>query len=283
MADVVEKDVLTSLWGGLSKQLIAQIYEVEELSDESTGKSRWAKVKDGKVVAAPLADGANLDITLSWQSPFENTGADSKAPTLMAMLQSGALQPLIDETQTTSTELLSKISGGRLGRSSSTAAEAQRKSNAFMAQFAGRTSITKLNSTQMFSGMPPLKFSITALFRAWSDPQREVEDPFNQLMAWALPEELSPDGTLIVSTLRAARGDALIREALMPSIAPTKVGILYKGRTYSPLVIESVGVPISSGVNEDGKYVELAVPLTICSLTAIDRRDWASIQKGGNS
>jgi hypothetical protein len=42
---------------------------------------------------------------------------------------------------------------------------------------AGRTGITKLNSTQIFSGMPPVKFSFTAHFRALTDPQSEVRDP----------------------------------------------------------------------------------------------------------
>jgi hypothetical protein len=49
----------------------------------------------------------------------------------------------------------------------------------------------------------------------------------------------------------------------------------YKGRTFSPLVIESIGMPLSSPVDASGRFVELAVPLTLCTLTALDRQDWS--------
>jgi hypothetical protein len=48
----------------------------------------------------------------------------------------------------------------------------------------------------------------------------------------------------------------------------------YKGVLYSPMVIESIGYPIGSPVDKNGNHVELAVPLTLCSLAAIDRSDW---------
>ena len=46
---------------------------------------------------------------------------------------------------------------------------------------------------------------------------------------------------------------------------------------YSPLVIESIGQPIDSAIDSDGRYVELLVPMTLCTLTAIDRDDWARL------
>jgi len=48
----------------------------------------------------------------------------------------------------------------------------------------------------------------------------------------------------------------------------------YKGRTYSPLVIESIGMPMNSPVDSNGRYVEMIVPMTLCTLTAMDRKDW---------
>ena len=68
-------------------------------------------------------------------------------------------------------------------------------------------------------------------------------------------------------------------EALMPSKSPTRVAMKFKGRTYSPLVIESIGMPMNSPVDANGQYVELAVPMTLCTLTALDRKDWANSQK----
>lgn len=63
----------------------------------------------------------------------------------------------------------------------------------------------------------------------------------------------------------------------MPSMSPTSIAMRYKGRVYSPLVIESIGMPLSSPVNSDGDFVQLAVPMTLCTLTAIDRGDWRAI------
>ena len=53
----------------------------------------------------------------------------------------------------------------------------QQKSNDLLKQFEGRTGITKLNSTQVFTGMPPVKIQVTALLRAWRDSASEVEAP----------------------------------------------------------------------------------------------------------
>ena len=63
-------------------------------------------------------------------------------------------------------------------------------------------------------------------------------------------------------------------DAAMPSLSPTKVAMRYKGRTYCPLVIESIGFPLSSPVNATGNFVQVAVSITLCTLTAIDRTDW---------
>ena len=199
---------------------------------------------------------ANLDIPLGWISPFENAGSDKAVPGISSMLQSGAIQPWA--TSAKGAETLGK--------------------------FEGRTGITKLNSTQVFAGMQPLKITAVALFRAWSDPASEVMAPVTQLIKWALPQELAPDGP-ILSLLKAAKqiadGKPLSEGAamgLLPSIAPTKIAMKYKGMLYLPLVIESIGMPLSSPIHQrDGNlegFTELAVPLTLCTLAAIDRSDW---------
>lgn len=242
--------VLSSLWDDLSPHLIASFYPVERV-----GQTRnWQRVQGMPVVRAPLTE-CTLDISLGWQSPFEDAGTNVM-PTFKAMLQSGALQPFVD-------------SSGAMGQT--------------LSKFEGRTGITKLNSTQVFNGMPPLKFQVSALFRAWRDPASEVEAPFNELMKWALPVELANDGpimALLESIKKTTQGkplDEAVAHSLMPSLAPTKIAMQYKGRVFSPLVIESIGMPMNSPVDARGKYVELVVPMTICSLTAIDAKDWVKI------
>jgi len=244
---------LTSRWDGLSDFLIASFHEVEK----TDGGKSWRKVEGFGVVKAPLTE-ASMEIVLGWQSPFEGAGVDHGMPAISSMLQSGALQPYVNPNG---------------------------KAGAVLSKFEGRTGITKLNSTQVFTGMQPVKIQVTALFRAWLDPVKEVEEPFAQLMEWALPVELAPDGA-IMSGLKAAKNwatgtpldDATV-SALLPSTAPVKIAMKYKGRIYSPLVIESIGFPMNSNVDSNGQYVELLVPMTLCSLTAIDRKDWSNTRR----
>lgn len=269
---IVHRD-LGSEWHGLSKHLIAKFYEVTQ--QESGGA--WLASGSGVTVLAPLVE-SNLDVTLNWQSPFEQSGPESNLPTLMAMLQSGAIAPVLDALGSATSAAaekvgLSKIANGIRG-STERAREVARG-------LEGRTGITKLNSTQVFSGMPPIKIQVTALFRAWSDPGKEVETPFNQLMAWALPEKLSELGPILTRAADyAVGGSTSLTDVLAPSIAPSKIAMTYKGKTYAPLVIESIGQPINSPIDSSGKFVELLVPMTLCTLTALDREDWKRVGGG---
>lgn len=239
--------VLTSEWGSLSKHLIASFHKVEK-----DGNGKWQASTDEIVVKAPLSE-SNMEVSLSWQSPFENAGADRGIPTISAMLQSGSLQPFLD-------------SGG--------------KTSDFVSKFEGRTGITKMNSVQVFTGMPPVKIQVTAVFRAWSNPATEVEAPFTQLMEWALPQKLAPDGAILsaLGAVKDAASGGSVSEAtakgLLPSLTPVCIAMSYKGRLYSPLVIESIGQPMNSPVDSLGHYTELQVPMTLCTLTAFDKPDW---------
>jgi hypothetical protein len=99
-------------------------------------------------------------------------------------------------------------------------------------------------------------------------------------MKWALPVELSKNGTIAnsLSAVNNAIDNGLTAkntmEAVLPSLAPVFIGLTYKTRTYAPLVIESIGLPLSSPITKDGAYVELLIPMTLCSLAAWDRADY---------
>lgn len=249
---------LSPLLDGLSPYLVATFYEVER---SGLDRQSWQRVQNSPSVKAPLTE-ANLEMLLNWQSPFENAGADKGMPSLSAMLQSGALQPFVSDN----------------GNASKT-----------LGKFEGRTGITKLNSTQVFAGMPPVKIQVTALFRAWRNPAEEVEAPINQLMQWALPQELAIEGP-IMALLEGAKQvlsgkplDEAAAKALLPSLAPTKIAMHYKGRLLSPLVIESIGQPLDSPVTKGGHFASMLVPMTLCTLTALDRSDWRRVTAGGNA
>ena len=247
-----------SLWDGLNPHLVASLFEVDH-----TG----ARVGDLELRAA-LADETQLDLTLNWQSPFEQAGPESKAPTVMAMLQSGAIQPLLDNVGKT-LEAAGASAAGQAVRGAAVSAEQAR----------GRTGMTKLNSTQVFSGMPPIKIQTTLLLRAWRDPGVEVERPLDQIMQWALPRELAPEGTLLTGAMEYMRGEKTFLEAALPSLAPTLIGLIYKGRQYAPMVIETVGVPLHSPIDKFGRFVQMAIPVTLSSLAAWDRRDWMAAKR----
>lgn len=243
--------ILSSLWDGLSDFLIAEFFPVEP-----TDGGQWVRsTTDDTAVRAPLTD-ANLEVDLGWNSPFEGAGAESRAPALAQMAQGGLLQPIVDATM------------GADGEFAQSAKE-------YLNQYQGRTGITKLNSTQIFSSMQPAKISCTAIFRAWRDAATEVEAPFDQLMKWSLPQELSRDGSILARAAMSGRDENMSHvEALMPSLSPVRIGMRYKGRTFAPLVIESISMPLSSPINASGQFIELRTQLTLSTLTAIDRNDW---------
>lgn len=228
-----------SVWEGLNENLLATVFICDKDGAPKGGS-----------VSAPLLE-ANLDIALNWASPFEDTGLQSKMPTFFNMLQSGEAQGIVDATTTKGSATNQKLSDT-------------------VASFVGKTGITKLNSLQTFSGMPPFKIQITMFFRAWRDAASEVEEPVAQLLAWALPEKLAKDGALVAG-LKAIQGDGALMDALLPSKAPQMVGLYYKNRLYAPCVIENIGIPIGSPITKDGKYIEMSIPLTICTLNAWDK------------
>jgi hypothetical protein len=247
--------VLSSDWTGLSRHLIAKFYTVKrEMQGEKVVYLRDSEIE----VHAPLTE-ANLDITLNWQSPFENMSPDQARPALTAMFQSGYIDTAISTI------------GERFGETAKTALQSVLGGEEAIKNQQGKTGITKLNSTQVFSGMPPAKFTVQALFRAWKNPKQEVVAPFAQLMHWALPVKLAQDGVL-VNLLKT--GDVVA--SLFPSQAPAMVAMEYKGSRYLPLVIESIGQPLNSPVDKTGTYTELVVPITLATLTAIDREDAAT-------
>lgn len=243
-----------SLWDGLSPHLIAEFF----LADRD-----GRRIDGSPSVEAPLIE-CEMEISLNWQSPFEQTGPESRAPALTAMLQSRALQPTVDA-----------LTSGT--RNTEEALEAHRKASQFLKQFEGRTGMTKLNSTQIFTGMQPIRIQAQALFRAWRDAGHEVENPLDILMSWALPQKLAEDGTILPRLVSAAKGEMDALDALLPSLAPHLIGMRYKGRTYAPLVIEAIGLPLSSPIDAQGRFVEMVVTMTICSLTALDKDDWANL------
>lgn len=270
---------LTSQWGGLSELLLARIFAVDYDGER--------KPDDMAEVVAPILEGGSFALQMNWQSPFENMGPESKAPALTALIQSGALIPLARQNAERANAIGDFTGlGPTLGSfSEDTASFLQNAGviagNESLADLRGASGITRINSSQIFSGMAPAKFAVTLLLRAWSDPYKEVELPLRQLMNWAVPIELAPEGVLLGNLSGANAGTAIASiRRLLPSKAPTLLSMRYGNALYQRLVIESMEEPITSPRGRDGYYTEIAIPMTLATLTALDRSDIAKTYPG---
>jgi hypothetical protein len=264
--------ILTSKWDGLNPALLAKFYPVKR-ADNGSG---WVQsfdnrtlsaadnftVDDGYEVWAPITDGSQ-EMALNWISPFEGVGAESKAPTVSAMLQSWQLTPEL-------TALVSRMPGGSAVKSNV---------DKILRHATGRTGITKLNSTQVFSGMPPVKFSFTAHFRALMDANSEVRQPITQLEQWAVPQFLADDGVIAGALKTGLKRVSL--ETIYPSVVPQLLAMKYGDQTILPVVIESMSKPLTLPRSSKGEALNVAVQLTVATLTAIDRRDVAGFYAHG--
>ena len=243
-------------WGRLSPLLLARLFVcnskgVADLKHEFVGI--YAAIKEG-----------SFESQQNWVSPFESTGPETKAPALAGMLQSGSLVPVLNALQA--------ISPFKDGVIADTLNAGSDKLKSVMRDLEGRTGITKLNSRQVFSGMPPVKVNFTLHFRAVNDALAEVEAPLTRLLEWVFPQELAADGILseVIGTTKDV--DSFIK-ALFPSFAPKMLGFTYAGRTWSPMVIESVSFPLDAPKDINGYFTDLPVQVSMATLTALDRPD----------
>lgn len=247
-----ETEILSSKWGGLSRHLLASIFVVNH---------DGSRAADGFEVRCPLTD-ASMEVVANWQSPFEHMGPESKMPSLTAMVQSGTLEPY-------ATALLGKAADGDAGLG----AKLSREITEFSRIGQGRTGMTKLNSTQVFNGAPPLKIQATAVFRAWKDPAVEVHAPIEALVRWSLAKKLAQSGGIAGALVALKEGQGFMK-ALLPSEAPPMVGFIYGGWGFSPMVIENIGMPLTVPRSKHGEMLSVSVSLTLATLTALDAGDW---------
>lgn len=241
---------LGSEWGGLSEHLIATFFAVKKHTSEDKNTIRWERDTTQPEVRAPLTDGT-IEATMNWQSPFENVGPDQKFSSFSALIQAGGFSSLLAQLAT----LLPK---GALDGVRKTASEMEGKSN-----------FTKLNSTQVFNGMPPIKISVTAHFRAYLNADTEVRRPMNQLMAWALPKSIAPDGPLV----GLAGGNLTAFASEVPQI----LGMKYADMIWAPIVIESMPYPLTGPRDFAGRQTQASMTMQLATLTALDKNDWTEV------
>lgn len=268
--------ILTSQWGSLHSSLICRFFPVRRMSsgtgwEQSSGMNALTDtytVDDGVEVHCAISDG-HSDLSAGWHSPYENAGLEGKS--ISSMLQSGAATSF---AQVLSGLGLIKDNFGDLGQ----------KAVDFLHDIEGRTSITKLNSTQIYSGSGPLKLTLTAHFRALIDPVSEVQEPISQLRQWALPQVLASDGLLANAVKSSGESKSGVArkaiETLYPSRTPQLIGMKYGDMILQPLCIESISETFTNPRSDKGVMVSSSVQITLSTLTALDRRDIQTIFAG---
>jgi hypothetical protein len=247
---------LSSDWTGLSKHLIATFYPVQQIPGSKDALA-WERKPDTPEVRAPLTEGT-IEQTANWTSPFENQTADAKLGTFSAMLQSGGFSPALQALAA----LFPKDSVG---------SGLVNGLNKTLDDLRGKTSITKLNSVQIFTGMPPMKVNVTAHFRALRDSKQEVELPLSQLVEWSLPKQLSNSG-IATKVIEGAKSGLV--ESLYSGDAPQIIGMQFANMLFIPLVIESVSRPLTGPRDRYGYLTSAQVTLSLSTLTALDQSDW---------
>lgn len=199
----------------------------------------------GNQVVATVID-AEMTLESQYSNPFENMTPEHKLPTLMGMLQSGDGADIAETA-------LSNVFGVQLSENTKES----------LNNFVGRSSLTKINSTQIFLSSQPVTIPATLLFSAWENAKVEVEDQIKLLQQWSLPQEL------VESLIKEVTENKSLK-SIFPSTAPPYVAVYYGGKRYFPMLISSCSAPLSAPMDNEGNRMQLQVQVTFLSRTAWD-------------
>ena len=251
---------MTSLEGEnkLNKHLLAYIRLFEPTA------------KDPFQVCVLLED-AEFALENQYSTPFENSNPEGRMPNLMGMLQNGMIgvgmadilnaQPAADSAAAQATSAIARTADAIFEYSG-----LKNGTLEFLEGVKGRTTFTKWNSQQVYTSSNGVKISGTLVLSAWQNAHLEVERALQKLQEWAAPKFLY-DGTLIANVIeKGAIG-------LFASEIPPTVSLVYGGKTYEPLVIESLSAPITAPMTADGSRIAVKCQVTFVSQKAWDKSD----------
>lgn len=252
-------------WGRLSKGLLAEIYPLKKINRDG---GTFDFERAGASVFALLTEG-QIEFSNNYTTPFESSNPETRLPNLMAMIQSGQLISAFgqifggDKTQ----GFLDLIGLSGLVE----------QGGDLLQSLEGRTNLTKINSTEIYVSTSPLKMPLTLVLRAWEDAKTEVEDPIARLESWTLPEYLYDQGLLVSLANSGGTVEEKV-QSLWPSKVPPFVAIQYAGRTYKPLLIETISSPLVVERDPDLNRLFAQVTLSVTSRTALDAPTWAGMR-----
>lgn len=246
---------MTSLEGEnkLNKHLLAYIRLFEPTAEEP-------------FQVCVLLEDAEFALENQYSTPFENSNPEGRMPNLMGMIQSGQMI----------TSLTDVINIGGFSAPSSQDSEngSAPQDKGMLGQvfdklegLKGRSTFTKLNSQQIYTSSNSVKISATLVLSAWRNAHLEVERALQKLQEWATPKKLA-DKSALMSGLQQKT-----LEGFFPSIIPPTVSLVYGGKTYEPLVIESLSAPITAPMTADGSRIAVKCQVSFSSEKAWDKSD----------
>ena len=213
-----------------------------------------------------LLEDAEFALENQYSTPFENSNPEGRMPNLMGMIQSGQMI----------TSLTDVINIGGFSAPSSQDSEngSAPQDKGMLGQvfdklegLKGRSTFTKLNSQQIYTSSNSVKISGTLVLSAWRNAHLEVERALQKLQEWATPKKLA-DKSALMSGLQQKT-----LEGFFPSIIPPTVSLVYGGKTYEPLVIESLSAPITAPMTADGSRIAVKCQVSFSSEKAWDKGD----------
>ena len=272
---------LGSNWSekGLNKNLVVKIRPVVEGNFEGGQGQQTYNVDTAAPIVESLFEDAEFTIESQYSTPFESSNPEGRLPNLMGMIQSGQVSAAYysffaaanDPTGFTgAVGDIGAAVGEATGISASGVLEA---AEGELQGLLGRSNFTKLNSRQIFTSSNSVRISGSLVFQAWANAKTEVEDAVEQLQIWASAAKLSAE-SLIVGGIKNG-----FSESMFPSIIPPLVQLQYGGKTYSPMVIESVSAPITAPMNKEGSRIAVKAQVSFLSLTAWDAQNITNMRR----
>lgn len=266
---------LGGVWSdmGLNKNLIVKIRPVVEGNFEGGQGQQTYNIDPDQPVVESLFEDAEFTIESQYSTPFESSNPEGRLPNLMGMIQSGqasagmysffAAGSGVAATAVGLADAAAEFIGVK-----DTFQSAQTELEGLM----GKSNFTKLNSRQIFTSSNSVRITGSLVFQAWSDAKTEVEDAIEQLQKWASAKSLSSK-SLIVGAIDEGFS------AMFPSEIPPLIQLQYGGKTYSPMVIESVSAPITAPMNKEGSRIAVKAQINFLSLTAWDAQNITNMRR----
>lgn len=271
--------IVGNIWRdkGLNPKLIAYVRPIVEGNIEGGQGEQTYSADASQPIVAALFEDAEFTVESQYSTPFESSNPEGRLPNLMGMIQSGQANAAFYSLMAASSDpsgFSGAIADGvaAIGEFSG-ATDVFKKAESSINGLKGRSNFTKLNSRQIYTSSNSVRISGTLVFQAWANAKAEVEDALDVLQQWASPTKLSAESLLVAAVTEG------ISEGLFPSVIPPLVQLQYGGKTYKPMVIESVSAPITAPMNANGDRIAIRAQVTFLSLNAWDKNDISNTRR----